>query len=141
MPAHKTLYHVATVDPGRVYRSGTLSPLGLAVMNWLHPLKTIVNVRSPKENQLPWHEREKNFCQSHGIKLLDLPLEADTPPTQEQIRTFLDLVRDGKNLPVMIHCHQGVTRTAMLVAVYEVAVRHKDNVQVFESRGTPSATI
>lgn len=130
---HKILYHYAVVDAGKVYRSGTLSELGLKWAKQRSGFKTIINVRSEKENAKPWHQKEAAFAKKNQVRLIDIPLQSDTPPSAEQIKKFLKIVRNPENLPVIIHCHQGVTRTAMMVAVYEIAVLGKDNKQVYKS--------
>ena len=47
------------------------------------------------------------------------------------------MVPTGKNIlskkqPILIHCAQGVIRTGMMVAIYEMEYRHKDNKQTLE---------
>lgn len=133
---HKILYHFDVVDPGKVYRSGTLSDWGLRWARSISGFKTIVNVRSEKENREPWHEEETRFALANGIKLIDMPLKADTPPSPAQCEKFLEIVNEPKNLPVIIHCHQGVTRTAMMVAVYEIAVEGRKNDDVLRNMET-----
>ena len=129
---HKVLYHFAVVEKGKVYRSGTLSVNGL---KWAHArsgFKTIVNLRTNKENLQDWYKKEEDFARKNGIKLVDIPMSRDTPPTPEQIEHFLKIARNPENLPLIIHCHQGVTRTAMMVAVYEIAVQGKKNEDVYK---------
>ena len=130
---HKILYHLAVVEDGKLYRSGTLSSLGLKWAKGITGFKTIINVRSEKENRKSWHQKEAEFARGNNVKLIDIPMQTDTPPTTEQINQFKKIVNNPENLPVIIHCHQGVTRTAMMVAVYEVAVRGKDNKKVYET--------
>ena len=133
---HKTLYHFDTIDSGKMYRSGTLSNLGLKWVYKISEFRTIVNLRSAAENKLPWHEHERRFCEERGITMADIPMEADTPPAPEQIKQFLELVGKKENLPAIIHCHQGVVRTGMMAAVYEIAVKEKDNKEVLKDLNT-----
>jgi protein tyrosine/serine phosphatase len=115
-----------------MYRSGTLSPLGLSWAHQIAGFKTIINLRSVAENKLPWHKQEQEFCQQNGIKMVDIPMNSDEPPTLQQVKLFLEVVKKPENLPIIVHCHQGVTRTAMMVAVYEIEVEGKDNEQVLK---------
>ena len=128
---HKVLYHFAVVDEGKVYRSGTLSELGLRWAKDISGFKTIVNLRSKEENKLPWHQCEVVFAKNSQVKLIDMPMEPDTPPTPAQCKRFLDIFKSPDNLPVIIHCHQGVVRTAMMVAVYKIGASHEKNDSVF----------
>ena len=130
---HQILYHYAVVDTGKVYRSGTLSVIGLKWAKNRSGFKTIINVRSEKENAQPWHQKEADFAKENNVNLVDIPMQADTPPGPEEIRKFLKIVNNPENLPVIIHCHQGVTRTAMMVAVYEIAVQKKANKLVYDT--------
>ena len=133
---HKLYYHFDVVDPGKLYRSGTLSLNGLkAVYNLIH-FKTIVVLRSKneiKENEEGWYSREADFCKRHGLHLIAIPMYHSTPPTPLQIKQFIDIVTNPKMQPVIVHCHQGVIRTSMMVAAYRIAIMHEHNQYVFNN--------
>ncbi len=38
----------------------------------------------------------------------------------EDVKRFLQLVRDPNNQPVLLHCKHGADRTGMMVAIYRV---------------------
>lgn len=67
-------------------------------------------------------EREK--LARLGIELLELPMHAGlfgaTPPTPEQIDTFLDVVSDSTKRPVFFHCRRGRDRTGAMAAIYRL---------------------
>ena len=128
---HKTMYHFLTVDPGKLYRSGTLSDRGLKLVKEKTGLKTIINLRAEDENRQAWHEREKRFCEANGIELVDIPLAFETPPTDAQLSQFLKIVTDPAKLPAMIHCEMGVIRTGMMVVAYNVLVQKQGNQEAF----------
>jgi protein tyrosine/serine phosphatase len=128
---HKTLYHFRTVDPGKLYRSGTLSRRGLEKVYSMTGVKTIINLRSESEmSDGSWYSREKEFAAEKGIHLLDLPMLPDTPPSPDQVRQFLDVVTDPERLPALIHCEMGIIRTGMMVAVYKVYVLNEESRKV-----------
>ena len=131
---HKLYYHFAVVNPGKVYRSGTLSKRGLeAVYNLIH-FKTIVNVRSVAENKLNkdgWYTREVNFCKKHGLKHINIPMVTSTPPRPLQLKEFFNIATNPKMQPVIIHCEMGVIRTGMMIAAYRIAIMHESNKYVF----------
>lgn len=129
---HQTMYHFRTVVPGKLYRSGTLSDLGLEIGHRLYGIKTIVNVRSEDEMRQGWYEREKTFVQAHHMNLIDIPMVVDTPPTAEQIRKFISVVNDPSMTPAIVHCEMGVIRTGMMVAAYEIGVLREANEKVFK---------
>lgn len=129
--SHKTLYHFREVEPGKIYRSGTLSKRGLDRVKKLTGLKTIVNLRAEREyTDGEWYERERSFALRNNVQLVDIAMEPDTPPSEQQIEEFIRLTTTPENLPVLIHCAQGVIRTGMMVAVYEIAVMNQDNDKV-----------
>lgn len=127
---HQTMYHFKTVVPGKLYRSGTLSDLGLEMSSRLYGIKTIVNVRSEDENRQDWYKREKAFTRAHHMNLVDIPMAADTPPTVEQIKKFISVVNDPSMTPVIVHCEMGVIRTGMMVAAYEIEALKEPNEKV-----------
>lgn len=127
---NKTMYHFQTVDPGKLYRSGTLSAFALGVAHKFYGIKTIVNLRSEQEMEDAWYARERAFAAANGMQLVDIPMPPDTPPSPEQITKFLAIVTDPTLLPVLVHCEMGVIRTGMMVAVYNIDIRQRGNEQV-----------
>ena len=128
---HKTLYHFETVDEGKVYRSGCLTERGLRWVHELTRIRTIVNLRSVAERDNgPWYQKEKDFAKSRGINFVDIPMDPDTPPDEEQVKHFLSVITDTAKLPALIHCQAGVIRTGMMVAVYKISVLKEDNEKV-----------
>jgi protein tyrosine/serine phosphatase len=43
-----------------------------------------------------------------------------TPPTEEQVRLFLSVVKDSSRHPVFIHCRRGKDRTGVMSAIYRI---------------------
>jgi protein tyrosine/serine phosphatase len=130
---HHTLYHFEPVDPGKLYRSGTLSRRGLEKVHSRTGIKTIINLRSEAEkNQGSWYATEKDLASARGITLVDLPMLPDVPPDAEQIRQFLQVVSHPGRLPALVHCEMGVIRTGMMVAVYRIAALQQDNKEVLQ---------
>lgn len=124
---HKTMYHFKTVDAGKVYRSGTLSNIGLKIAHELYGIKTIVNLRSEGEMQRDWYARQKEFARSNEMNMVDIPMLPDTPPDPAQIDQFMSVVSNPDMLPVLIHCQAGIIRTGMMVSVYRIGVLGESN--------------
>ena len=130
----KILYHFREVDPGRLYRTGSLSWKGLEKVHRMIGIKTIINLRSESEmSEGSWYQMEKKFAMENGINLVNIPLPPDTPPKSDQTKQFLNIVTNPAMLPVLIHCDYGVIRTGMMVAVYKVAVLKEPNSLVLEN--------
>lgn len=129
---HKTMYHFKAVAPGKLYRSGTLSTVGLEIAHGLYGIRTIVNLRSEGEMKDDWYKREKEFARANQVKIVDIPMIVDTPPSPAQIDKFLRVATNSDMQPVLVHCEMGVIRTGMMVAVYEISVLKESNQKVLE---------
>jgi protein tyrosine/serine phosphatase len=128
-----TAYHFRVVDPGRLYRSGTLSAHELAVVRRRTGFRTIVNLRSTKEYAAgTWCQTERDFAAANGIRLVNIPLRPDTPPSPEQLAEFIAVASSPASQPVLIHCEAGVIRTGIMVAAYQVLVQGKDSKDVLK---------
>ncbi len=111
----KLMYHFRVVESGKLYRSGTLGPIGLRVMHRVLGVNTIVNLRLESEyRKKGWYDRQAAYCRRHGVKLVNIPMAQDTPPTEAQILQFIDEV-DRKESRCLVHCEMGVIRTGMMV--------------------------
>lgn len=109
------------VSPGALYRSRLLAPERLERVLRERGIRTVVNLQPASINALPWHAAEAEACRRAGALLVDLPLEAETPPSPQEVARFLALVDDPARRPVLVHCQHGVVRTGMLVAAFQVA--------------------
>jgi tyrosine-protein phosphatase SIW14 len=122
-------YHFRTVVPGALYRSGSLAPGDLKKVVGRFGIKTIVSLRlqdeqSPRPN---WYAEETEFCRRAGIKFVHIPMKGKAPPTESQREEWLGVLDHHENYPVLVHCAQGVARTGMMVAIYEMEYQGKDN--------------
>jgi tyrosine-protein phosphatase SIW14 len=126
---HKTRpYHFLTVTPGVLYRSGTLQPHNLEKMIERYGIKTVVNLRPlPKQSKPDWYIEEAGICRLKGVKLVNIPMLGNTPPSEEQLAQWLTLLDNKENLPILVHCAQGVIRSGIMVAIYEMEYLKKDN--------------
>lgn len=112
---HKVMYHFRPVKAGKLYRSGTLGPIGLRVVHGVLGVNTIINLRLESEyNKNGWYARQELFCRQRNIRLVNIPMAQDTPPSEAQIQQFVnELDREGSRC--LIHCEMGVIRTGMMV--------------------------
>lgn len=109
------------VDPGVLLRSRLLSAERLEEVLRERGVRTVVNLQPATINALPWHAAEAEACWRAGAVLVDLPLEAETPPSPREVARFLAVCDDPARRPVLVHCQHGVVRTGMLVAAYQIA--------------------
>jgi protein tyrosine phosphatase (PTP) superfamily phosphohydrolase (DUF442 family) len=118
-------YHLAMVDEGVLYRDGMKSAGQFkTTLDVVHP-RTVVSLidsaelADPKKPQLA---KEVELCASHNARLDRIPVKLGGWPTSEDIRSFLKIVSDKQNHPVLVHCAQGVRRTGFFVAAYQESV-------------------
>ena len=127
-------YHFKIVTPGVLYRSGSMSSDHLAFVADRYQIKTIVGLRLKDETtpQPNWYEMEKSFCQTKGINFFHIPMVSKSPPTDEQLEQWLDILSDQANHPILVHCAQGVTRAGVMVAIYQMEFQGGDNKDVWK---------
>jgi protein tyrosine/serine phosphatase len=119
-------YHLVTVRDGVLYRDGvrSLSQFQLAARR-TH-VKTIVSLVDDNEIQHPPFTDETAYCAANGIQIIRIPITLGGWPSSDQIQQFLAIAQDQTKQPVLVHCAQGVRRTGMLVAAYEMSVLKHD---------------
>lgn len=118
----QSLRHFAVVRPGVLYRSAQLTPLGLQRLLDEYGIRTIVTLR---EGNSQADQEEQAFCERRGLKFVRIPLLSwdgvqGSAPVEQGLHTFLDLLRDSTNHPILIHCYRGVHRTGAYVAIYRM---------------------
>jgi len=69
-------------------------------------------------------QSESAFVVHSGMKYVHIPMHSGLfsaqPPTDEQVRQFLAVVRDTTQYPIFIHCHAGKDRTGAMSAIYRM---------------------
>lgn len=111
----KLMYHFRMVEAGKLYRSGTLGPIALRVIHRLLGVNTIINLRLESEySKGNWYQRQSQYCVRHGIKLVNIPMAQDTPPTESQKKILMTELERSESR-CLVHCEMGVIRTGMMV--------------------------
>ena len=133
-------YHLATVREGVLYRDGSKSIRQFsAALDRVHP-KMVVSLVDDKEmsdSSKPQLADEAKLCEEHGARLERISVKLGGWPSSDDIQRFLRLVSDKQNQPVLVHCAQGVRRTAFFVAAFQESVlgydraRAKDAILTF----------
>lgn len=107
--------YAAEVAPG-LFRGGMPDDVGV---QWLRDrgIRTVINLRH-------YHgDSEGELVRAAGMRYERIPLESTDAPEPEQVRRFLEIVRDPSAHPVYVHCLHGVDRTGTMIAVYRVTVQ------------------
>jgi protein tyrosine/serine phosphatase len=116
-------YHLATVQPGALYRDGNQSPCQFeTAVRKVRP-RTVVSLVDDNEvadETKPQFEAEQTFLAKQNIRLERIPVKLGGWPTRADVQRFLDIASNPDNQPVLVHCAQGVRRTGMMVAAYQM---------------------
>jgi tyrosine-protein phosphatase SIW14 len=122
------LRHYGVVEEGVLYRSGQPTPEQLGTLIERHRLKTVIALRGSRDPQDPdaWEQVERQVCRERNVDFVTLPCNHKNPPTAQQLRRFLDLMRDRSRHPALIHCRIGQQRTGMFCALYRVHIQGMD---------------
>lgn len=113
------------VEEGRLYRCGQPRPEELERTIAEYGLKTVIALRGARgaDDRDAWEREERRVCEARGVEFLTIPCNHKNPPTPEQFQQFLDVVRDERRCPALVHCRIGKQRTGLFCALYRVHVQ------------------
>jgi hypothetical protein len=120
------------VVPGRIYRSGQMTAPGFAQAVERFHFRTIINLQDeyPDPDIAAGYFtgrtiKESELCRQLGVRYVyivpDLIRRRLVPEHRPQaIDKLLALLDDPATFPVLLHCHAGLHRTGVMVAVYRM---------------------
>jgi protein-tyrosine phosphatase len=126
------LYHPGTVQAGVLYRDGNRGMREFKHALTATKAKTVFSLIDDDElndPKKPQFVDEVNYCSARLIQYIRIPVKLGGWPTSEDIRRFIKYASDPANQPVLVHCAQGVRRTGMFVAAYQMSVLHHSREQ------------
>jgi protein tyrosine/serine phosphatase len=129
----RQLRHLKVVENDVLYRSGQLSVRGLKQTIHDHGIKTVISLRPAEVDPDP----EEAYCNSQEIKYLRIApkrwwANGGAIPAEEGVNTFIKVMENPANFPVLIHCMRGVHRTGAFCAVYRMQFQGWSNEQAIE---------
>jgi hypothetical protein len=107
--------NLATVAPGRLYRSNHPTPARLACLTRQLGLKTLINLRGQTRNGSDALSREA--AAELGLDLHDMALESRGAPQRDRILRLHGIYR-GMRTPALIHCKSGADRAGIAAALF-----------------------
>ena len=118
-------YHLETVQAGALYRCGLQSFREFE--NAIRRVKpktivTLVDDRELADPEKPQFKREIDTFAGGDVKVVRVSIPLGGWPDGDQVEKFLAIAQDPANQPVLVHCAQGVRRTGMVVAAYQMSV-------------------
>ncbi len=99
----------------RFYRSGQLSAKTLRSIIQRENIATVINLRG-RHPDATWWRWEKAVCANLGVHHIDLAWDAAQALSDDQIRQFLDLLRETPE-SVLVHCKHGADRASLASAL------------------------
>jgi tyrosine-protein phosphatase SIW14 len=128
--------HFRVVRDGVLYRSGQMSVEGLRRAIHDYGIRTVIALRDARDGSKGDADRqEEAFCNKEDVQFIRLPPRgwADSPdgpaPVEENVRKYLQILRDPRNHPVLVHCFAGIHRTGAYCAIYRMEFERWTNAQ------------
>ncbi len=127
--AHRTIHqrNLRVVKEGVLYRSGQLTPEGLAQVVQERGIRTVVTFRNTRvAGQDPPDAWEEEFCRAKGLNHVRIiprvwsANEKGVIPADEAVREFLAVMDREENYPVLVHCFAGIHRTGTMCSIYRI---------------------
>src|SRR5687768_4550523 len=120
-------YHFAEVEKGVLYRDGNRGMREFSTALRKGNIKTVVMLNDDEEVKQEPFLSEFSLFQERGVEVIRIPVKLGGYPSDGEVREFLRVMNDRSKWPVMVHCAQGVRRTAMMVAAYQESVLGYDD--------------
>lgn len=120
---HKRYKHWAAHDEGMVYRCAWLDPDVFAEQIEKYQIRSVLNLCNPNELGEQRCVDQRAAVQGSGAKLIELPMPATIDASDPAIEEFVEVLGNPNNYPMVVHCQHGVTRTAKVLAMYDILYR------------------
>jgi protein tyrosine/serine phosphatase len=115
---YMTTFH--TIEPGKAYRTGQLSPEALTWAIDHHGIKTVLNLRGHNPDK-PWYKDEVRVCRDRTVTLVDVSMSSRKLPPPDMLKSILNTLRTAAG-PILIHCESGSDRTGLVAGLYRLDV-------------------
>lgn len=99
-----------------IYRGGRPTSDGISQLAKLG-VKTIVNL----ENDDTAIANEQRWAKAAAVDVISIPMSGGFAPSDATVDRVLALLADPARRPVYVHCHKGMDRTGMVIALHRVA--------------------
>lgn len=103
-----------TVVENNVFRTAEMSPDELVEFVDRHHVRTVIDFRTTVDRV----HAEEQALTSNGIRSINIPSEL--VPSDEAVNSFLDVMGDVSNYPILFHCEHGIGRSSLFEAIYRI---------------------
>jgi protein tyrosine/serine phosphatase len=119
-------HNFMTITEGKVYKSGVIPPDEIADYVQKYHIKSIVDLRFPgtgddvNNPEIPAElTAEKDaVAKLPGVNYFNNG--CDQVPEQKNVDSFLKIMDNPANYPVLIHCYHGIGRSQLFSAIYRI---------------------
>ncbi|MEO8234124.1 MAG: dual specificity protein phosphatase family protein [Flavobacterium sp.] len=126
-------HNFETITEGKVFKSGVIPPDEIENYVKKYKIKSIVDLRFPgtadlvNNPEIPAEltAEKEAIAKIKGVNYFNNG--SDQVPTQENVNTFLKIMDNKANYPVLIHCYHGVGRAEMYSAIYRIEYENFTN--------------
>lgn len=126
-------HNFETITEGKVYKSGVIPPDEIESYVKKYNIKSIVDLRFPgtadlvNNPEIPTEliAEKEAIAKIKGVNYFNNG--SDQVPTQENVDSFLKIMDNKDNYPVLIHCYHGVGRAEMYSAIYRIEYENFTN--------------
>lgn len=108
------------VEPGRLYRSGEVTPRDLEHLQRDHRIQTVLSLLNP---EVPESVAERAAAERLGLRWINIPLSGDGSSTPEARAQIKSVLFDDSLGATLVHCAAGANRTGLAVGMYRI---HRD---------------
>lgn len=122
------------VEDRVLYRSGQLTPASLERVIHDYGIRTVVSFRyAEKGESSPPDAWEEPLCAKLGVNFVRIQpdiwvsLDGGPIPAEAGAKRFLEIVRDPRKQPVLVHCFRGAHRTGTHCALYRMECQGWNN--------------
>lgn len=108
-----------TVDPGKVYRAGQMTPAAFEKVVKEYNIRTVIDLGSTIHGQAEGERRNHRIVEALGVTRYVFRLYGDSSGNPNEYIQALRLASDPANQPVLIHCGAGTERTGFTCMLYK----------------------
>ncbi|AIG29707.1 dual specificity protein phosphatase family protein [Flavobacterium psychrophilum] len=126
-------HNFETITEGKVYKSGVIPPDEIESYVKKYNIKSIVDLRFPGTTDLVNNPEipteltaeKEAIAKIKGVNYFNNG--SDQVPTPENVKTFLKIMDNKSNYPVLIHCYHGIGRAELYSAIYRIEYENFTN--------------
>lgn len=117
---HKRYKHFDVHDAGMVFRSAWLEGPVFSELIERHQIRSVVNLCNPGEMGQQRCVDQRAAVEGAGAVLYDCTMPNTVDPADPQVARLVEILSDPASYPMLVHCQHGVTRTAKVLAMYDI---------------------